>query len=194
MNFTREEARKILGENATEEQVTNLLNGVHNFGKAKDEEIAKLKEEANKHSDYDSLKNQLEEINKAKMTEQEKLEADKKQTAELLKSSKIIYNTAKVKEILAGENVAEELIKNLVTDDENISIANANALKMTLSSLRESVEKTTKENLINQDINPDITNVSLNNSVMNFEKFSNLSSEEQIKFMNEHPEEFKNLQ
>ena len=192
--MNRDEARKILGENATEEQVTNLLNSVHNFGKAKDDEIAKLKEETAKYSDYDSIKGQLDEINRAKMTEQEKLEAEKKQAAENLKNSKIIYNTAKVKEILAGENVAEDLIKNLVSDDENISIANANALKNTLSSLRETVEKTTKENLINQDINPDITDVNLNNNTMNFEKFSNLSSEEQIKFMEEHPEEFKNLQ
>lgn len=192
--MNRDEARKILGENATEEQVTNLLNSVHNFGKAKDDEIAKLKEETAKYSDYDSIKGQLDEINRAKMTEQEKLEAEKKQTAENLKNSKIIYNTAKVKEILAGENVAEDLIKNLVSDDENISIANATALKNTLSSLRETVEKTTKENLINQDINPDITDVNLNNNTMNFEKFSNLSSEEQIKFMEEHPEEFKNLQ
>ena len=38
--MTRDEARKILGEGATEEQVTNLLASFHTMEKSKNEEIS----------------------------------------------------------------------------------------------------------------------------------------------------------
>ena len=41
--MTREEAKRILGENATEEQISNLLNSFHNSLKAKEDENKNLK-------------------------------------------------------------------------------------------------------------------------------------------------------
>lgn len=195
--MSRDEAKKILGEGATEEQITNFLNNYHLNENSKIKELEKqlndLKNENTKYSDYDSIKSQLDEINKSKMTEQEKLEADKKATMEALRQAKIIYNTAKVKEILAGETIDEKLISNLVTDNEETSIANANSLKATLNSLKESVEKKTKETLVNVDLKPSISNVNQNDDAMNIDKFMDLSAEEQQKFISEHPEEYKNL-
>lgn len=195
--MSRDEAKKILGEGATEEQITNFLNNYHLNENSKIKELEKqlndLKNENTKYSDYDSIKSQLDEINKSKMTEQEKLEADKKATMEALRQAKIIYNTAKVKEILAGETIDEKLISNLVTDNEETSIANANSLKATLNSLKESVEKKTKETLVNVDLKPSISNVNQNDDAMNIDKFMDLSAEEQEKFISEHPEEYKNL-
>ena len=107
----RDDIKNILGEDASEEQITNLLNAFHNSSKeAKnkiDELNAKLSDYDAKLSEYDDIKKKLDDINKANMSEQEKLEADKKLTAETLKKAQIIYNTAKVKEILSGENVDE---------------------------------------------------------------------------------------
>ena len=74
----RDDIKNILGEGASEEQITNLLNEFHNSEKAKNDEIASLNDKLNKVSDYEDLKAKLDAIEKANMTEQEKL-------AELLK-------------------------------------------------------------------------------------------------------------
>lgn len=189
----RDDIKAILGEGATEEQITNLLNTFHNAGKEKDNEIARLNGEISRYSDYNDIKSKLTAIEQANMTEQQKMEADKKATAEYLKKAQVIYNTAKVKEILAGENVSEDLINRLVSDDEATSIASATALKQTLSELKDNVAKSTKDSLMTADLKPTITNVNQNEEIMTFEKFSNLSASEQEKFMTEHPEEFEKL-
>lgn len=195
--MSRDEAKKILGEGATEEQITNFLNNYHLNENSKIKELEKqlndLKNENTKYSDYDSIKSQLDEINKAKMTEQEKLDADKKLTAQKLKEANIICNTAKVREVLAGENISDDLIKNLVSDDEGTSLANARALKQTLVDLKESVAKQTKETLVNADLKPSISNVNPNEDAMTLDKFSNMSADEQNKWLQENPNGLENL-
>ncbi len=192
----REKARKILGENATEEQITNLLNSWHLDENAKvkelEEQINSLTATANKYSDYDEIKKQLDDINKANMSEQEKLEAQKKETEENLKKSKIIYNTAKAKEILTGLDLDDELISLVVSDDADKTIANANKLKAKFDSQKENVAKETKESLINIDLTPSISNVNQNEG-MTLDKFDNMSAEEQIKWMEENPNGLENL-
>lgn len=195
--MTRDEARKILGEEATEEQITNLLNNYHVQESTKvkelESQINSLKEVNEKHSDYDTLKKELDEINKSKMSEQEKLEADKLATAEALKNANIIYNTAKAKEILAGENLDDELLKTLVSENADDTIARATKMKETLSSIKESVAKQTKESLINVDLKPTISNVNQNEQIMSFDRFSQLSADEQNEWISQHPNEFENL-
>ena len=194
--MNREEARKILGEEATEEQITNLLNNYHVQDSAKvkelEEKINSLTATANKYSDYDDIKKQLDDINKANMSEQEKLEAQKKEIETNLKQSRIIVNTAKAKEILAGLDLDDDLISLVVSDDANKTIASANKLKEKFDSQKENVAKATKESLASLDLTPSISNVNQDEG-MTFEKFSNMSAEEQDKWANEHPEEFNNL-
>lgn len=196
----RDDIKKILGENATEEQISNLLNAFHEkeseTKKQTDDtkkELDDLKKQLNKYSDYDTIKKQLDDINKANMTEQEKLEEQKKEIAENLRQSRIIVNTAKAKEILAGESVDEELLNRIVTDDTDTTIALANKFKETLSTLKTNVEKQTRESLSTQDLKPSITNVTQDGGAMTLEKFYDLSAEEQDKFIEEHPDEFNNL-
>jgi len=191
--MNRDEARKILGEGATEEQITNLLNNFHNMEKVKNVEIATLKAENSKYSDYDAIKSKLTEIEKANMTEQEKLEQMKKETETNLKNSRIIVNTAKAKDILVGLDLDDDTIAMLVTDDEAKTISNATKLKEKFDTLKANVEKQTKESLVVADLTPSISNVNQNEGVMTLDKFSNLSAEEQNKFIIEHPEEFEKL-
>ncbi len=192
----REKARKILGEEATEEQITNLLNSWHLDENAKvkelEEQINSLTATANKYSDYDEIKKQLDEINKANMSEQEKLEAQKKEIENNLKQSRIIVNTAKAKEILAGLDLDDELISLVVSDDADKTISSANKLKAKFDSQKENVAKETKESLINIDLTPSISNVNQNEG-MTLDKFGNMSAEEQIKWMNENPNGLDNL-
>ena len=195
--MTRDEAKKILGESATEEQITNFLNNYHLSENAKVKELQDqlnaLKTENSKYSDYDTIKTKLNEIEQANMTEQQKLDQMKKETENNLRESRIIVNTAKAKEILAGENIDEKLIASLVDDNLENTIAKATMFKQTLTNLKDSVAKQTKESLVNADLKPTIPNVNPNENVMTLEKFGNLSAEEQNKWLQENPNGLENL-
>lgn len=197
--MNREMARKILGEGATEEQITNLLNNYHVEESAKvkelESQISSLSEQTSKYSDYDEIKAKLDEINKANMSEQEKIEQMKKETETNLRNSRMIVNNAKAKEILAGYNLDDDIISLVVSDDEAKTIASANKLKAKFDSQKELIAKETKENLINVDLKPTISNASQNDDgiVDTFEKFAKLSANEQEKWINEHPNELQNL-
>lgn len=198
--MTRDEARKILGEEATEEQITNLLNNYHIQESAKVKELEKelnsLNEEKSKYSDYDEIKSKLTEIEKANMSEQEKLEAQKKEIETNLKNSRIIVNTAKAKEILAGLDLDDDLISLVVSDDANKTIDSANKLKAKFDSQKETVVKQTKESLTSLDLDPALPNVKQGEDsdvIDTFEKFGKLSATEQEKWISEHPQEFENL-
>ena len=193
--MNREKARQILGENATEEQVTNFLNEWHNEKKTEtkqyETQLNELQDKINQYSDYDEIKAKLDEINKANMSEQEKLEEQRKEIANNLSNSRKIYNKAKAMEILAGENVDEKIIDSLVTDNLETTMATINALKANLTTIKDSVANKTKESLSTLDLTPTMSNVP--QDTMTFDKFNQLSAEEQEKFINEHPQEFENL-
>ncbi len=193
----REKARTILGEGATEEQITNLLNSWHIDENEKVQElqnqINSLTAENSKHSDYDEIKSQLDEINKAKLTEQEKLELMKKETEQNLRNSRIIVNTAKAKEILAGLNLEDDIISLVVSDDADKTIASANKLKARFDITKEMAAKETKESLATLDLNPGITNVNQNDNAMTLAKFGTMSAEEQEKWLAENPNGLENL-
>lgn len=191
--MTRDEAKKILGEGATEEQVTNLLNTFHNIEKNKNEEINGLKGQLNKYSDYDAIKKQLDDINKSNLTREEQIALKEKEAEEKLAKSNIILNTTKAKEILAGFDLDEETIQMLVSEDETKTINNATKLKEKFTSLKDTVAKETKESLGKLDLKPSISNVNQNEDVMTMDKFLKLSAIEQEKFIEEHPQEFEKL-
>lgn len=195
--MNRDEAKKILGENATEEQITNFLNNYHLNENAKlkelQDQLDALKSENSKYSDYDAIKSKLTAIEQANMTEQEKLEQMKKEYESNLRESRIIVNKAKAKEILAGENIDDKLIDSFVNDNLDDTIAKVTMFKQTLTNLKDSVAKQTKESLVNADLKPSIPNVNPNTDVMTLDKFGNMSAEEQNKWLQENPNGLDNL-
>lgn len=191
--MTREKMKEILGEGATEEQVSAILNAFHSDIDAKEKEISSLNSKLQKQNDYDDIKKQLDEINKANMSEQEKLEEQKKEIAKNLKESKIIVNTAKAKEILAGLSLSDDVINSLVREDEETTITNATNLKAQFESLKSETDKKVREELANIDLKPSISNVPQDGGAMTWDKFEGMSIEEQNKFAEEHPDEFANL-
>lgn len=192
--MTRESVREILGEGATDEQITNYLDGYHAIEKEKNKEINDLKAQLNKFNDYDDIKKKLDDIEKANMTEQEKLENMKKEYEKNLHDSKIIVNKAKAKQILAGLDISDDIINSLVVEDEAQTTQNATNLASQIKTIKEAVVKQTKEELNALDVKPNISNVDPNqDNTMNWEKFTKLSQEEQSKFQMEHPEEFAKL-
>ena len=191
--MTRDDARKILGEEATEEQVTNLLASFHGIEKAKNDEINVLKAQLSEKSDYDDLKKKLDDINRANMTEQEKIEQMRKEAEAERREARLENSRAKAKSILADVNISDEQIEDLVSDSVEDTIAKATRWKETIANLKDIAAKETKESLVNLNLQPDLSNAPQNSDVMTFEKFSTLSAEEQDKWANEHPEEFENL-
>lgn len=192
--MTRDEVKKILGEDATDEQITNYLDGYHSIEKEKNKEISELKAQLNKFNDYDEIKKKLDDIEKANMSEQEKLENMKKEYEKNLHDSKIIVNKAKATQILAGLDISDDIINSLVVEDEALTTKNATNLASQINTIKEAVAKQTKEELNALDVKPNISNVDPNkDNTMTWDKFTNLSQEEQSKFQMEHPEEFENL-
>lgn len=191
--MTREKMKEILGEGATDEQVSAVLNAFHSDIDAKDKEINSLSSKLQKQNDYDAIKNELEEIHKANMSEQEKMEEQKKEIEKNLRESRIIVNTAKAKEILAGLPLTDEIINSLVRDDEQATITNATNLKTQIESLKTETDKKVREELANIDLKPSISNVPQDGGAMTWEKFEGMTIDEQNKFAEEHPDEFANL-
>ena len=202
--MTREEARNILGEGASENQVTNMLNNVQLITKDYQEKIDNLEtEKQNYETKINSFQTKLDEtskykieldnIKKANMTEQEQLELQKKETQRLLDEAKVISNKAKVKEILAGEGISDEQIASLVDKDETVSIDRANMLKSVLTSTKEAVEKKVKGELASIPVEPKLSNVTQSSDKMSLDKFLDMSAEEQEKFANDHTEEYNSL-
>jgi hypothetical protein len=193
--MTRDEVKQILGEGATEEQITNTLNALHNRTNALRQENESLKAQNSKYSDYDSIKAQLDTINKNNMTIEEQMKADREEIAKNLRESKLIKNKAKVLEVLAGRDIDDELVDSIVSEDENASIAKAQKLVAKLDSIIEDTKKQTEESIANLNVKPNMSNKdpNANNDKMTWEKFSKMSQEEQNKFANENPEEFENL-
>ena len=189
----------LLAKGYTEEQVTDILNTLHSVSKDKDKQIADLQSEVLTKGEfetkYNAAQHQLDEMNKANMTEQEKFEAMKKEAETNLRNSKIIVNKAKAKEILSGLDIDENLIDTLVSEDEQTTINNANLLKNRFTTFKDTVEKQTRESITNLNVKPDTTNVpQQDDNVMTLDKFYKMTNEEQIKFVNENPGAIENLQ
>ena len=191
--MTRDKVKEILGEGATEEQITNFLNNFHAIENEKNKEINDLKTQLTKFNDYDEIKKKLDDIEKANMTEQEKLENMKKEYEKNLHDSKIIVNKAKATEILAGLGISNEIIDTLVKEDENETITNANNLATQIKAMKEEIIKQTKEEIASLDVKPNLSNVNQGNDAMTWDKFSKLSVEEQNKFAEENPDAFAKL-
>lgn len=193
--MTREDIKKILGEGATEEQISNTLNALHNQTNALNKQISDLKANESKYSDYEQIKSQLDAINKEKMTEQERLAKDKEEIEKNLKESRIIKNKAKAMQLLAGLDIDEQIIDSIVGEDEASSLAKAQLLVDKFNSVVSDTQKKTQEDLANINVKPNMTNTNPNvgDGAMTFEKFGSLSAEEQEKFINEHPDEFEKL-
>lgn len=195
----------ILGSEPTEEQITSYLDGFHTVNK----ELSDSLEVANKTitdlnqkvTNLTQSEIELNAIKQSQLTEQEKLELQKKEIEKNLELSQqklaeasVVTNTAKAREILSEiGGVNEELLNSIVTKDETQTIKNANALLTQIKNVQVATETKTKQDLATIDIKPAPSNVQDDN-VMTWDKFSQMSADEQNRFAEEHPNEFEKLQ
>lgn len=182
-----------LAKGYTEEQVTDLLNAFHSVNS----ENQKLKEDVTKNkeleSKYNDLQKMVDEINKEKLSEQEKIELEKKETEKKLAEANKIYNTAKVKEILAGLKVKDSLLETLVSDNEEESIARANDYKAQFDEYKTQIVQETKESIVKTDVKPNPTNIPQGDDVMTKEKFLKMSMTSQKMWKDENPDQYHEM-
>ena len=190
---------ELIAKGYTEEQATELLNLFHsenNEIKANNTQLQK---------DLDAAKNTIAELNKvqtkynelqqSQMTEQEKIEAMRKETERNLAESKKIVSKAQAKTILAEiGGIDDAILDTLVSEDLTKTEENAKALVNLIKTRDAAVAKKTKEDLTNLDVLPNPSNVQKGNqegdgaSQMTKEQFNKLPREERNKIFKENKE------
>lgn len=189
---------ELLAKGYTEEQVSELLDMFHknsaNLTKQNENLASELAVANNKIAGLTEKEQELNSIKQAQLSDADKIALDKEQAAKNLSESKKILNEAKARVILAEiGGVSDSVLKSLITEDEATTIQNANDLLNQFKTFREQTVNKTKEELSSIDIKPAPSNTNLDANTMDWEKFSALSDEDQIKFQEEHPDEFAKL-
>ena len=201
MSMSREQAKALLGENATDEQINALLNKFHEEQKELKDQIATMeKDNSNlktKNAELQGYKTKIDEIEREKMSEAEKIQLAKEELAEKNRMADLRLNSIEAKSILIGAGVsdaeAEALVASIVKENKDETLKAANLLAAQFNSIKENTAKRTKEELSNIDIKPNPSNKVVDSETMTREKFFKLSQAEQNKFVEEHPDEFYKL-
>lgn len=196
---------ELLEKGYTEQQVSELLDMFHknsaNLTKQNQDLASQLDTANNQIAGLKQTAQEYDALKQSQMTDSEKLQAKikeieerEKNAAKLLSESQRTLNESKAKVILSEiGGVSESVLKSLVTDDEQTTIQNATELLNQFKSFKEQTINKTKEELSSIDIKPTPSNTNQDAGAMDWEKFSALSDEEQIKFQEEHPDEFAKL-
>lgn len=196
---------ELISKGYTEEQASELLDMFHANMKNVTKQNETLQNEiavANeKIAGLSQKEQELNQIKQSQLTESEKVALKEKEIETRLQEAskreseaRKVLNEAKAKVILAEiGGVSDNILKSIVTDDEEVTIQNANELLNQFKSFKEETVLKTKEELSSLDIKPAASNSTQDGGAMTWEKFETLSEDEQIKFQEEHPDEFANL-
>lgn len=196
---------ELLEKGFSEEQVSELLDIFHKnqaeLVKQNESLTNDLANANNKIAGLSEKEKELNSIKQAQLSDSEKLALKVKEIEEREKISKQnemesrkVLNEAKARVILSEiGGISDSILKSIVTDDENTTIQNANDLLNQFKSFKQETINKTKEELSSVNIKPAPSNTNLDTDAMTWDKFNTLSSDEQSKFQEEHPEEFAKL-
>jgi hypothetical protein len=177
----------------SEEQTTDVLNEFHSLNKQITDLQKELENSKVQGKRVEELEKQLDEINKSKMTEQEKIDANLRESEEIKRKAQIALNTANAKNILAGYDVGDEILESIVVGDEQTAINKATLLKAKFDTLKDNTTKQVKEELSNLNAKPNPSNVLNQDDSMTIEKFSKMTMLEQKKWKDEHLDEYHEM-
>ena len=201
--MSRDEVKKILGEDATDVQINNFLNYYHSYEKTKTDEINGYKSTINEHSDYDNIKKELDDLKKANMTKEELIVAKQEELDKALASAKEAevkfqkkQNALEAKSILIEAGITDEeqlkgLLSSISTDNKDATIASANNIANLIKATKDSTEKSVKEKLMNGEPNPSDNNgkKSDDNQSMTLEEWNKLGYEAQKEWKDKNGDE-----
>lgn len=183
----------LLAKGYTEEQVTDLLNLYHTQNAEISNLNKKLESKNELEQKYNALQKKMDDINEANMTEQERIAKERAEADAYLSNAKKINNKAKVKEILAGYDIEDDIINSFVSEDEGTSINGANLFKARLDTIIANTTKSVQDKISNLDVKPTPTNIPQESTGMTLDKFNKMTMTEQIEFKRENPEAYENL-
>lgn len=143
-------------------EIDNLEDIVKSILDINGKETAKkqktIDEYSEKYKDYDDLKSKLEEIEKGKMTDQEKLEKALKEAEETTARNNREYTKFKVKNVFAENGMVEEDYKDFIDsmnfDDEQTALKCASGFANLLKLKTEAASKKAKEDVLNDAPTP----------------------------------------
>lgn len=189
---------ELLEKGYTEEQVTELLGIFHskNADLSKENEglKAELDDAKNKIAGLSQKEAELNALKQAQLTEEEKTALKQKEIEDNLTKSRITLNTAKAKEIFSTiGGIDDETLATIVTDNLDETIKRANNWVSKINNYKTEASNKTKEELSAIDTKPTASNDLNTQGGMTWEKFDSLSSDEQMKFAEEHPDEFAKM-
>ena len=199
--MTREEAKKLLGESATEEQITALLEKFHQEQDDLKKQVTTLeadnKKLSNSNTELQEYKTKYTELEKNNMTKEQLLEAREKELVEKTKKTDLLNNSIKAKSIFIGAGItddrSEELVNYIVKEDEAATLASANLLAQSFKVTEENAIKKTKEELLTSNIKPNPSNI-MHDSTMTKENYFKFSQKEKKKIKQENNNSFYNLE
>lgn len=189
------ERKDLLEKGYNEEQVTEILNLLHSE-KANSTKLQKDLDKANSTiADLSKVKEDFSKLQKTQLSEQEQLEAMKKEIAEQLKQSKLIRSRAEAKNVFAEiGGVDDKILESIATEDFEQTKVNAQALVDLIKARDEETIKKTKEGLLNANVlpntKPNVNTEGGNNvdNTMTKEQFNKLSRAEKSKIYLENKE------
>lgn len=199
--MNREEVKKILGESATEEQISAVLNKFHTEQKGLTDQISNLQGQVtsltSEKTELLGYKNKVEENERANLSKEEQLQLKEQELNKKIAQTDILQNSIKAKAILVGAGIGEveanELVATIVKEDEKATIDGATLFANQFKNIKEVTAKQTREELSNLDLKPNASNIPPNSKTMTWEDFSKLSAKEQAEFAEKNPEEFEKL-
>lgn len=199
------ERKTLLEKGYTEEQTSELLDLIHGLNAnltkeneslkadlaTKNEEISGLNQKV---SGLTKVEQELNSIKQSQLSDEEKRKLALEDAEKKQREANKIYNTAKAREIFSEiGGISDDVLASIVTDNEQTTVANATNLLNLIKTRDELKVKETTEKLSSIDLKPTPSNNLNQDSGMTWEKFDSLSSDEQLKFADEHPDEFANL-
>lgn len=184
---------ELLAKGYTEEQVDEVLGIYHQNDKRVKDLERQIEEDKAVKARNQELQKQIDDINEANLSEQEKLAKKEAEIETRLSNARKIENTAKAKEILASYDVDDELISRLVSDNSEDTVNMANLFKAKIDAIRTSVANETREKLANADVKPTPTNISQDDGTMTLEKFKAMTLTEQLMFKRENPDTYAEI-
>ena len=184
---------ELLAKGYTEEQVDEVLGIYHQNDKRVKDLERQIEEDKAVKVKNQELQKQIDDINEANLSEQEKLAKKEAEIETRLSNARKIENTAKAKEILASYDVDDELISRLVSDNSEDTVNMANLFKAKIDAIRTAVANETREKLANADVKPTPTNISQDDGTMTLEKFKAMTLTEQLMFKRENPDTYAEI-
>lgn len=189
--MTRDDVKKLFPE-ATDEQISALLNQHHGDIQKEKNKVETLKTENEKLKD---IEKEAEALKNANLTAEQKAEKAIAAAEAAERNFNTRVNRLEVEKLFVANGLVEDeyssVLDGIVTDNAESTMKIAQGLVGLLKSQKEATEKSVRAQILKETPRPEQPGNSSDG--MTKEKFRALSPKERYEFSVNNPEEYKNL-